>query len=107
MLCVLLAASTAWVYADTLRFDFVNYDDPTYVVNNPGVAKGISQEGLRYALRSTLKGNWQPLTWLSLMADYELYGLRAGGYHATNLILHILWQTPSGSSDSTQPNALG
>jgi tetratricopeptide (TPR) repeat protein len=35
-------------------------------------------------------GNWQPLNWLSYMLDYELYGLRAGGYHATNLILHIL-----------------
>jgi tetratricopeptide (TPR) repeat protein len=34
--------------------------------------------------------NWQPLTWLSYMVDYEFYGLRAGGYHATNLILHLL-----------------
>jgi tetratricopeptide (TPR) repeat protein len=83
-------ASTAWVYSDTLRFDFVSYDDPGYVLNNPNVAQGISWGGLRYALSSTDMGNWQPLNWLTYMVDYELYGLRAGGYHATNLVFHIL-----------------
>ncbi len=52
ILCLLLAASTAWVYSDTLRFDFVSYDDPGYVVNNPHVAQGSSRVGLRYALLS-------------------------------------------------------
>ena len=90
ILCLLLAASTAWVYSDTFRFDFVGYDDPGYVLENASVAQGISPAGLRYALLSTEMGNWQPLNWLSYMLDYELYGLRAGGYHATNLLLHIL-----------------
>jgi Flp pilus assembly protein TadD len=90
ILCVLLAASTAWVYEDSLRFDFVGYDDPGYVLDNASVAQGLSRDGLRYALRSADMGNWQPLNWLSYMLDYELYGLRAGGYHATNLILHML-----------------
>ncbi len=90
ILCLLLAAATAWVYWDTLRFDFVTYDDPSYVVENPHVAEGISQAGLRYALRSTDMSNWQPLIWFSYMVDYEFYGLRAGGYHATNLLFHVL-----------------
>jgi len=90
LICLLLAVSTAWVYADALRFDFVSYDDPGYVVDNPYVARGLSREGWSYALHSTHMGLWHPLTWLSLMLDYELYGLRAGGYHATNLLLHVL-----------------
>jgi tetratricopeptide (TPR) repeat protein len=90
MICLLLAASTAWVYSDTLRFDFISYDDPGYVVENPYVARGISRDGLGFALASTKMGLWHPLTWLSLMVDYEFYGLRAGGYHATNLVLHVL-----------------
>ncbi len=90
ILCLLLAASTAWVYSDTLLFDFVSYDDPGYVVTNPHVAQGISRAGLRYAVLSTDMGNWQPVTWLSYLVDYELYGLRAGGYHATNLLFHVL-----------------
>jgi tetratricopeptide (TPR) repeat protein len=90
MICLLLAVSTAWVYSDTLRFDFISYDDPGYVVENPYVARGISRDGLGFALASTKMGLWHPLTWLSLMFDYEFYGLRAGGYHATNLVLHVL-----------------
>jgi hypothetical protein len=34
--------------------------------------------------------NWHPLTWLSLIADYEWFGLNPAGYHITNLFLHIL-----------------
>jgi hypothetical protein len=33
---------------------------------------------------------WHPLTWLSLILDYHLFRFNAGGYHVTNLILHIL-----------------
>jgi hypothetical protein len=55
ILCLLLAASTAWVYSDTLRFDFVSYDDPGYVVKNQYVVQGTSRVGLRYALFSTLR----------------------------------------------------
>ncbi len=36
-------------------------------------------------------GTWQPLTWLSLMADCEIFGLRRpGGFHFTNVLLHAL-----------------
>jgi len=43
--------------------------------------------GFQYKLYAEF---WHPLTWLSLMFDYHLYGLNAGGYHVTNVILHIL-----------------
>jgi hypothetical protein len=33
---------------------------------------------------------WHPLIWLSFLFDYQLFSLNAGGYHVTNLILHIL-----------------
>ena len=47
---------------------------------------------MEFAGRSatTYSDFWHPLTWLSFMFDYQLYGLNAGGYHVTNLILHIL-----------------
>jgi hypothetical protein len=89
ILCFVLAAATGWVYADTLHFDFVTYDDPGYVVANPSVALGISRAGLRYALTSGEMLNWHPLTWLSYMLDYELHGLDASGYLATNVVLQI------------------
>lgn len=33
--------------------------------------------------------NWHPLTRLSLILDYNLYGDNAGGYHITNLLFHV------------------
>ena len=70
--------------------DFVNLDDTVYVTTNNYVQAGLTSEGLHWALTSAYAGFWHPLTWLSLMLDYELYGLKAGGYHITSLILHIL-----------------
>ncbi len=89
-ICVILAAATWWVYADTLRFDFVAYDDTGYIVENPNIALGLSRPGLVYAFTTTDMFNWHPLTWISYLIDYEFNGLRAAGYHVTNVVLHVL-----------------
>lgn len=68
---------------------FVNYDDQTYVVNNPHVRTGLSLENLRWALSAVYASNWHPLTWLSLQFDAYLYGPKSPeGFHFTNLLLH-------------------
>ena len=36
-----------------------------------------------------IPANWHPLTWLSHMLDWQLFGPNAGGHHLTNLIFHI------------------
>lgn len=77
------------IYGRTLRFPFITLDDPGYVVNNPHVGRGLSWEGWRWAWTSFEWSNWHPLTWLSLMLDAQFYGLNAGGYHLTNLLLHL------------------
>ncbi|MCJ7772589.1 MAG: tetratricopeptide repeat protein, partial [Desulfobacterales bacterium] len=41
-------------------------------------------------LKSLEYGNWHPLTWLSHMLDYQLYGLNPGNHHITNVLFHIL-----------------
>lgn len=69
-------------------YNFLNYDDPVYVTANAMVQKGFSRDGLLWALTTREAGFWHPLTWLSLMADYELFGLNAGGFHWTNVIFH-------------------
>ena len=87
---VILVAATLGVYGQTLTFDFVDWDDSFYVANNEHVAKGLTRESAAWALLSTERINWHPLTWLSHMADVELYGLHPGGHHATNVLLHVL-----------------
>ena len=87
---IILAAVTAAVYWQVHDFAFINFDDVIYITENPMIQSGISMNGLYWAFGSKYFGLWNPLVWLSLMADYQLYGLNAGGYHITNLILHIL-----------------
>jgi tetratricopeptide (TPR) repeat protein len=87
---IALTVVTLAVFWQVYRFDFVNYDDPVYVTENVYVQSGMTLEGLRWAFSTTYAEFWHPLTWLSLMLDNRLYGLNAGGYHLTNLILHIL-----------------
>ena len=50
--------------------------------------RGLSSQGLIWAFTTTHTKMWQPLTWLSLMLDCQLYGLNAGGHHVTNVLLH-------------------
>jgi len=45
-------------------------------------------DGLRWAFTSFQFGHYQPLTWVSLTVDYELWGLDPFGFHLTNLLLH-------------------
>jgi Flp pilus assembly protein TadD len=73
-------------YAQTLHFGFVNYDDPDYVTENPYVKSA----NIAWAFTHSFAGNWFPLTWLSHMLDFELFGLDAGGHHLTSVILHAL-----------------
>jgi protein O-mannosyl-transferase len=85
-----LAVVTFAVFWQVNQFDFVNLDDDVYITDNSHIRSGIMPDGLHWAFCTTYAEFWHPLTWLSLIFDYQLYGLNAGGYHLTSLILHIL-----------------
>lgn len=90
MVCLLLAMATFAVFWQVRQYDFVNLDDPVYVTANRHIQGGLSPEGVRWAFTTAHASFWHPLTWLSLMLDSDLYGLKPGGYHLTSLILHVL-----------------
>jgi protein O-mannosyl-transferase len=87
-ICLALAAMTFGVFAQTLRHNFVAFDDNEYVYENPMVLRGLTIKGIIWAF-SFRAFNWHPLTWISHMLDCQLYGLRPGGHHLTNVLLHI------------------
>ncbi len=86
--CLVLAAITFAVFGQTLHHEFIDYDDKTYVYDNPMVARGLTLKGLVWAFTHVHSFNWHPLTWLSHMLDCQLYGLHPGGHHLTNVVLH-------------------
>ena len=84
----LLGLAVAIVYGQVIGFEFVEWDDPTYVTENPSVQAGLTWRGLVWACTTWHASNWHPLTWLSHMLDQAVFGGWAGGHHLTSLLLH-------------------
>jgi tetratricopeptide (TPR) repeat protein len=87
---IFLAVITFAVFWQVQQYDFINFDDDFYVTQNSHIKSGLTPEEIRWAFSTKYFGLWNPLVWISFMFDYQLFGLHAGGYHLTNLILHIL-----------------
>ncbi|MGD0813635.1 MAG: tetratricopeptide repeat protein [Verrucomicrobiota bacterium] len=87
--CLVLAAMTFVVFGQTLRHEFIDFDDRAYVYENPLVAQGLTLKGIVWAFTHFHSANWHPLTWLSHMLDCQLYGLHPAGHHLSNILLHI------------------
>jgi Flp pilus assembly protein TadD len=90
VLGALLFLFVAGVFLPAVAHDFITYDDPRYVTENPHVVGGLTWANIRWAFQSTEASNWHPLTWLSHMADCQVFGLHPWGHHLTNVLLHAL-----------------
>jgi len=83
----LLVALTAAVYAPVLHYGFVSLDDPFFTTER--FHGGLTPENIRWAFSEPYAGFFAPLSLLSHMLDFQLYGDWAGGHHLTNLLLHL------------------
>ena len=91
LIILFLIGATYIVFSQVLHQGFIQLDDGIYVTNNEYVQRGLTINGFRWAFTAKNDaGFWIPLTWLSLMLDAEIYGMNAGGYHLTNLLIHVI-----------------
>src|SRR6266550_6295400 len=88
--CICVAVLTWVVFGQTLRHDFINYDDPRYVYENTKITSGLNIAGIAWAFTHIHSENWHPLTTITHMLDCQLYGLKASGHHFTNVLLHTI-----------------
>lgn len=89
---LLLIAALVYAYWPIRNAEFIYFDDQIYVTNNDHVKQGLTPTNIVWAFdfaNANTYVNWHPLTVLSHMGDYELYGSNAAGHHITNLIFHI------------------
>ena len=86
---LLLTVATIVAFAPIVHTGFVDWDDDVYVSANAHVQQGVGATSLRWALTSFHAANWHPVTWVSHMIDWELYGPRPFGHHLTNLLVHL------------------
>jgi len=89
LLCLALVTLTVAVYWPVGRFEFVNFDDTDYVNANAVVQRGLTWEGVKWAFTTGHASNWHPVTWLSHQLDCQLFGVKSGAHHLTNLLLHL------------------
>ena len=83
---------------------FVAYDDPQGRPEYAPVLRGLERGSVSWAFRETFFGHWLPLTVLSHMLDWELYGADPRGHHLTSVLLHaagaaavfLLWRSTTG-----------
>jgi tetratricopeptide (TPR) repeat protein len=83
-----LAIGVFLVFGQTLRHDFLYYDDGDYITANAMVSRGLTWKGLRWSLTAIVGNLWHPLTLISHMLDVQLFGMRPGLHHFVNVLLH-------------------
>ena len=89
LVCLGLALAVLTAYSPLWHCQFVLYDDNDYVASNDMVKQGVSWAGIVWAFSTFYASNWHPLTWISHMADCQLYGMNPAGHHITSLLLHL------------------
>jgi tetratricopeptide (TPR) repeat protein len=96
--CVILVALTLIAYAPVWKNGLVDFDDELYISDNPQVMHGLSRSGLGWAFTNYYGNYWQPLAWVSLQLDLQLFTGRTrdgqpnsatiAAIHAHNLFWH-------------------
>jgi len=74
-------------YLPVLGNGFINYDDPPFIAENTHI-RLLDPAFFQWAFTTFYRGNWMPLSWLSLALDYALGGLNPSVYHLHSLLLH-------------------
>jgi len=86
--CLVLVVVTLFAFRDARTNDFLGYDDLGYVLENRRVQQGVTMRSVAWAFTTFDTGNWHPLTWISHMVDWSLYGKSPCGHHMTNVGWH-------------------
>ena len=89
-ICAGLIALVWLVFGQTIKFPFINFDDPEYVYEVPEINGGLSWHNVARAFTHWPSTNWFPLKNISHMFEFQFYGFNPGLFHLTNIILHSI-----------------
>jgi tetratricopeptide (TPR) repeat protein len=89
LIIVLLVIACLAAYGRIAGNDFVNYDDYRLITENNYVQTGFDAQSVKWAFTNASLEYWHPLTWLSIMLEWRLFGTNASFYHLVSLLLHI------------------
>ena len=84
-LCVV--AITVLAFFPALKNDFVRWDDDENIIRNHHF-RGLGLENLKWMFTTLHMWHYQPLSWMTLGADWMIWGLEPFGFHLTNVLIH-------------------
>lgn len=87
LIASLIGVITLLMYWQGIYFDYVQWDEGSYIVNNPRI-QALSIDNIYWMLTATHAAVWAPMLWLSYAIDYQISGLDPFAYHLSNIILH-------------------
>jgi hypothetical protein len=86
VMAAMIAGLTIFVHWPAVHNGFVNWDDPFYL-GKVSELKRVSLASLAWAF-TALPLYYHPLTWLSHLIDFQIWGWNLAGHHATSILLH-------------------
>ena len=89
LIMVLLVIACLAAFGRIAGNDFVNYDDNRLITENNYIQTGFDAQSVKWAFTNASLEYWHPLTWLSIMLEWRLFGTNASFYHLVSLLLHI------------------
>jgi tetratricopeptide (TPR) repeat protein len=87
-LALAIVAATVWLYWPCVHGEFLAGDDVEYLRQSERW-HGLTWNAVKWAFTAT-QPYYHPLTWLSHVVDYQIWGRNAAGHHATGVFLHAL-----------------
>lgn len=89
-MCVALALATLITFWPSIRCDYISYDDPDFITSNPHVQQGLTAAGIKSAFTDVVASNWHPVTMLTFVAGWQLWGYDPAADHLFDILLHAL-----------------
>ena len=85
-----LAIATFSIYSQVRDFEFVNWDDDSFVHQNQHVVSGLSIDSFWWSLGIHGPGQWHPMAWWAHQLNCQLFGIDPGAHHMANVALHVI-----------------
>lgn len=88
-LALALIICTLVVFAQVVTFEFLMWDDESFVVPHLRRFGGLTADSVTWALTNAENGWRTPISYLSLFCDAQWSGSNPAGYHLSNALIHL------------------
>lgn len=89
-ICFGLFIATFVTFWPSVRCEYVTWDDPDFITQNFHVQQGLTWTSLKWASTAVVASNWHPITTLTYLVGWQLWGFDPASDHFFDIILHAI-----------------